>query len=133
MLLTRAGHSERSRGCNAANAGGEARLSIRRAALSYRRGILRPRKLSGLRMTRGCGPTDPTAADYNVAIVNYRGLTRSDRALRVVQTNSGAIIFQRRHCRNRSGMIIANLDRRFDDGISLQDWSPLPSQGRGWG
>ena len=50
-------------------------------------------------MTRGRGPTDPTAADYNIAIVNYRGLTRSDRALRLVQTNSGAIIFQRRHRR----------------------------------
>ena len=46
-------------------------------------------KAFGLRMTRGCGPTDPTAADYNVAIVNYRGLTRSDRALRVVQTQFG--------------------------------------------
>ena len=30
---------------------------------------------------------DPTAAEYNVAIVNYRGLTRSDRAQRLVQTN----------------------------------------------
>ena len=65
-------------------------------------------------MTRGCGPTDPTAAEYNIAIVNYRGLTRSDRALRVVQTNSGAIIFQRRHSRNRSGMTIANLHDGFE-------------------
>ena len=65
-------------------------------------------------MTRGCGPTDPTATEHNVAIVNYRGLTRSDRALRLVQTNSGAIIFQRRHCRNRSGMIIADLHDGFE-------------------
>ena len=55
---------------------------------------------------------------YNIAIVNYRGLTRSDRALRLVQTNSGAIIFQRRHGRNRSGMIIANLHRRFERSVS---------------
>jgi len=44
-------------------------------------------------MTRGCGAANPAAADYNVAIVDYRGLTRSDRALRLMQTNSGAIIF----------------------------------------
>ena len=105
-------------------------------------------------MTRGCGPTDPTAADYNVAIVNYRRLTRSDRALRLMQTNSGAIIFQRLHSRNRSGMIIANLDHRFErrgkkGGVRVDDFyrfvmenpspqSSLLPQGerrmqRGWG
>ena len=34
---------------------------------------------------------NPTAADNNVTIVNYRGLSRSDRALRLMQSNSGAI------------------------------------------
>ena len=39
------------------------------------------------------GSTDPTAADHNIAIVNYRGLTRSDRTLRVVQSHSWARSF----------------------------------------
>src|SRR5215208_3413072 len=85
----------------------------------YHRGILRLRFVS-LRMTRGRWPTDPTAAKHNVAIVNYRGLTWSDRALRLVQTNSGAIIFQRRHRRKSSGMIIADLDESFE-GAAVAD------------
>jgi hypothetical protein len=76
-------------------------------------------------MTRGCGPTDPTAADYNVAIVNYRGLTRSDRALWLVQTNSGTIIFQRRYGRGCARMTVANLERHIRNFIRSIQVDPV--------
>ena len=79
----------------------------------YHRGILRLR-FRAAQDDAGCGPTNPTAAEHNVTIVNYRSLSGRYRALRLVQSHLGAIIFQWRHCRSRSGMIVADLDRGFE-------------------
>src|SRR5262249_39724673 len=81
------------------------------AASSYRRGLLRPRRLSGLRMMQ---TANPTAAEHNVTVINNRSLPGRYRALRVVQLDMCAMIFQWRNCRNRSGMIIADVDGGFE-------------------
>ena len=52
-------------------------------------------------------PANPTATEDNVTIVNYRGLSRSDGALRVVQTNVG-----------RDHFPMASLSQRVPDGYS---------------
>src|SRR5262249_17813920 len=54
-------------------------------------------------------PTNPPTANDDIAIVNYRGLSRCDRALRFVQSNSRALIFKRRNRRGSPGMAVANL------------------------
>src|SRR6266436_10088493 len=53
----------------------------RLATQGYDRGILRPRKLPGLRMTRRSGPANPAAAKNHVTVVNHRGLPRRHSAL----------------------------------------------------
>ena len=68
-------HSERSRG---------PRASFATIAGSFDR--------ASARMTV-IGPTNPAAADDDIAIVNDRGLTGRDRALRLVQSNAGTIVF----------------------------------------
>ncbi len=78
-----------------------------------------PRELPLLSMTRGCGPANPAATQHNVTIVNDRSLSGRYCALRVVQSNMGTIIFQWRNSRRRSGMIISDLDRGFEDHQSL--------------
>src|SRR5262249_16431996 len=56
---------------------------------------------------------NPPAANDDVAIVNYRGLSRCDRALGFTQSNSRALIFKRSHGRGCPGMAVANLYCEF--------------------
>src|SRR5438034_5816906 len=58
---------------------------------------------------RRLASTDPAAADDDIVIVNHCGLSRRHRALRFVQMNACAIVFQCPDCRNRAGMIVADL------------------------
>src|SRR5262245_42737236 len=79
--------------------------------LPYDRGLLRPRQLSGLRMTR---TANPAAAEDDVTVVNDGSLSRRYGTLRIMQSHMGAIILQWRNCRTRPGMVITDLDGRFE-------------------
>jgi hypothetical protein len=68
-------------------------------------------------MTRCNVPANPTTAKHGVTAVDDRSLSGRYRALRVVQSHMCAIIFQWRNCRNRTRMIIADLDRGFEFSV----------------
>src|SRR5947208_556661 len=61
---------------------------------------------------RRLAPANPAATKHNVILVNYCDLSGRHRALRLVQTNETAIVFQRRDCCRRAGMIVPNLHGR---------------------
>src|SRR6476659_2523103 len=59
-------------------------------------------------------PANPAAAEHNITVVNDCSLPRRYRALRLVQSHMSAIVLERGDCRSRSGMVIADLDGRFE-------------------
>src|SRR5579884_1091851 len=73
-----------------------------------------PRFRLAMRGLRKSAPANPAATQDDVAIVNHRSLTWRDSALRLMQANPGAILFQRNNGRERAGMIVTNFDRRFE-------------------
>src|SRR5438094_8481041 len=64
--------------------------------LRYHHRILRPRKLSGLRMT---GSANPATTENDVTIIKHCCLPRSHSSLRIVQSYMGATIFELLHRR----------------------------------
>jgi len=70
-------------------------------------------------------PAYPTAPDDDVTIVNYRGLSGGDRALRFMQTNPSAMILKRGNGRRRAGMAITNLHCRIDIFIGKLTRNPI--------
>src|SRR5206468_5459728 len=76
----------------------------------YHHGILRRRKLSGLRMKASA---NPTTTKNDVAIVKHRCLPRSHSSLRIAQSYMGATIFELHHRRAGPWMAIPNLYCHF--------------------
>src|SRR5437667_10318712 len=70
-------------------------------------------------------PAYPSTADDDVTIVNYRGLSGGDRALRFMQTNPSALILKRGNGRRRAGMAITNLHCRIDILIGKLTRNPI--------
>ena len=70
-------------------------------------------------------PADPTTTDGDVTIVNHRGLSGCDRALRFMQTNPSAMILKRSNGRRRAGMAITNLHCRIDIFIGKLTRNPI--------
>src|SRR2546426_6089947 len=61
------------------------------------------------------GPTDPPAAQYDVAFVNDRGLSRSNGSLRLVPTHSPPVLVEGRPSRAPTPLAVADLCRYNGD------------------
>src|SRR6266480_2555151 len=78
--------------------------------LRYHHRILRPRKLSGLRMTASA---NPATTENDVTIIKHCCLPRSHSSLRIVQSYMGATISELHHRRAGPWMAITNLYCHF--------------------
>src|SRR5207247_2979183 len=68
---------------------------------------------ASLGMTKST-PANPAAAENNVIVVDDRSLPGCDRALRLMQSNARAILFQWSNRCNCTWMVVANLHRGFE-------------------
>ena len=67
-----------------------------------------------LRRHQRFAPANPAATEHDVTVVHDRSLSRRYGTLRFMQSHPGAIILgQRNRCRG-AGMVVANLNRRFE-------------------
>src|SRR4051794_5805600 len=55
--------------------------------------------------------SNPAAADHEIVLIKNRRLAGRDRALRGVQFHGGFSVRERSQCRERAGMVVANLCR----------------------
>src|SRR5262245_32054468 len=87
-----------------------------RRAISVSGNVLKASRIFSaiLRRHQRFPPANPAAAQDDVLVVNNCGLSRCYSALRIVQSHPGAIVRERRDCRTRPGMIVSDLDRRFE-------------------
>src|SRR5262249_17232475 len=69
---------------------------------------------------------NPAAAENNVTVINYRSLSGSYSALRLAQSHAGAIVLECGDRRTGPGMIISDLDRRFQPRVFPPPGARMP-------
>src|ERR1044071_7847814 len=69
---------------------------------------------------------NPAATEYDVSVVNYGCLSRRYCSLRVMQSHIGAVVPKRPDRRTCPGMVIADLDRRFEGQLFGRPGDGMP-------
>src|SRR5437764_14245627 len=64
--------------------------------------------------TSASRPANPAATEHDVTVVNDCRLSRRYGALRFMQSHPGTIILGQRNRCGGAGMVVANLNRRFE-------------------